>query len=73
MDVYQRTPAGWQPVAAGIPAFIGANGMAPETHDGQMKTPMGVFTLDFAFGTRRIPVAVCSTCRSAPTTGGTAI
>ena len=26
MDVYQRTAAGWQPVAAGIPAFIGANG-----------------------------------------------
>ena len=29
--------------------------MAPETHDGQMKTPMGVFTLDFAFGTAPNP------------------
>jgi L,D-peptidoglycan transpeptidase YkuD (ErfK/YbiS/YcfS/YnhG family) len=55
MDVYQRTAAGWQPVAAGIPAFIGAAGMAPQTHDGQMKTPMGVFTLDFAFGTAPNP------------------
>ena len=55
MDVYQRTGAGWQPIGAGIPAFIGANGMAPETHDGQMKTPMGVFTLDFAFGTAPNP------------------
>jgi L,D-peptidoglycan transpeptidase YkuD (ErfK/YbiS/YcfS/YnhG family) len=55
MDVYQRTAAGWQPVAAGIPAFIGASGMAPQTHDGQMKTPMGVFTLDFAFGTEPSP------------------
>ncbi len=55
MDVYQRTAAGWQPIAVGIPAFIGANGMAPQTHDGEMKTPMGVFTLDFAFGTERNP------------------
>lgn len=51
MDVYERTSAGWRPVAAGIDAWIGANGMAPQTHDGEMKTPMGVFTLDFAFGT----------------------
>jgi L,D-peptidoglycan transpeptidase YkuD (ErfK/YbiS/YcfS/YnhG family) len=55
MDVYQRTAAGWQPVGVGIPAFIGANGMAPQTHDGEMKTPMGVFTLDFAFGTEPDP------------------
>lgn len=55
MDVYQRTAAGWQPVAAGIPAWIGANGMTPQSHDGEMKTPMGVFTLDFAFGTAPNP------------------
>ncbi|MGE2722632.1 L,D-transpeptidase family protein [Mycolicibacterium celeriflavum] len=55
MDVYQRSGAGWQAVAAGIPAWIGAKGMAPETHDGEMKTPMGVFTLDFAFGTEPNP------------------
>jgi L,D-peptidoglycan transpeptidase YkuD (ErfK/YbiS/YcfS/YnhG family) len=55
MDVYQRTAAGWQPVAAGIDAWVGANGMAPQTHDGQMKTPMGVFSLDFAFGTAPNP------------------
>lgn len=55
MDVYQRIGAGWQPVAAGIDAWIGANGMAPQTHDGEMKTPMGVFSLDFAFGTAPNP------------------
>ncbi|MFS0899756.1 L,D-transpeptidase family protein [Mycolicibacterium litorale] len=55
MDVYQRTGAGWQPIGVGIPAFIGAKGMAPQTHDGEMKTPMGVFTLDFAFGTEPNP------------------
>lgn len=55
MDVWQRGPAGWQPIGAGIPAKIGANGMAPQTHDGEMKTPMGVFTLDFAFGTAPSP------------------
>lgn len=51
MDVYQRTASGWEAIAAGIPAHVGAAGMAPETHDGQMLTPMGIFTLDFAFGT----------------------
>lgn len=55
MDVYQRGPNGWQAVAAGIPASIGANGMAAETHDGNMATPMGIFTLDFAFGTAPNP------------------
>lgn len=55
MDVYQRNAAGWQPIGVGIPAFIGAKGMAPQTHDGEMKTPMGVFTLDFAFGTAPNP------------------
>ena len=28
IDVFQRTAAGWQAVSAGIPAFVGANGMA---------------------------------------------
>jgi L,D-peptidoglycan transpeptidase YkuD (ErfK/YbiS/YcfS/YnhG family) len=55
VDVYERTAAGWQAVAAGIPAHVGAAGMAPQTHDGQMLTPMGIFTLDFAFGTAANP------------------
>ena len=29
--------------------------MAAETHDGKMATPMGIFTLDFAFGTAPNP------------------
>ena len=55
VDVYERTATGWRAVAAGIPAHVGSAGMAPETHDGQMLTPMGVFTLDFAFGTAPSP------------------
>lgn len=55
VDVYERTAAGWRAVAAGIPAHVGEKGMAPETHDGQMLTPMGIFTLDFAFGTAPNP------------------
>jgi L,D-peptidoglycan transpeptidase YkuD (ErfK/YbiS/YcfS/YnhG family) len=55
MDIFQRGPTGWEPLRAGIPAFVGANGMAPETHDGEMKTPMGIYTLDFAFGTAPNP------------------
>jgi L,D-peptidoglycan transpeptidase YkuD (ErfK/YbiS/YcfS/YnhG family) len=55
MDVYQRGANGWEPVAAGIPANVGANGMVAESHDGNMATPMGIFTLDFAFGTAPNP------------------
>ena len=55
VDVFQRTAAGWQPVSVGIPAFVGANGMAPKTREGEGKTPMGIFTLDFAFGTAPNP------------------
>jgi L,D-peptidoglycan transpeptidase YkuD (ErfK/YbiS/YcfS/YnhG family) len=55
VDVYERTAAGWQPIGVGIPAHIGANGMLAQTHDGNMATPMGIFTLDFAFGTDPSP------------------
>jgi L,D-peptidoglycan transpeptidase YkuD (ErfK/YbiS/YcfS/YnhG family) len=55
MDVWQRTNAGWQPIGVGIPAHIGANGMVAQSHDGNMSTPMGIFTLPFAFGTDSNP------------------
>ena len=55
LDVWQRTAAGWEPVGSGIPAKIGANGMVPQSHDGNMATPMGIFTLPFAFGTAPNP------------------
>lgn len=55
MDVWQRGANGWQPVLVGVPTHVGANGMVPQSHDGEMKTPMGIFTLDFAFGTQPNP------------------
>jgi L,D-peptidoglycan transpeptidase YkuD (ErfK/YbiS/YcfS/YnhG family) len=55
MDVWQRTGAGWQPVGSGIPAKIGAKGMSADHFDGSMMTPMGIYTLDFAFGTEPNP------------------
>ena len=55
MDVYQRTAAGWQPVAAGIPTHIGSAGMTPKARDGYPATPMGVYSLDYAFGTAPNP------------------
>lgn len=55
MDVWQRSESGWQPIGSGIPVHIGANGMVPQSHDGEMATPMGVFSLDFAFGTQPNP------------------
>jgi L,D-peptidoglycan transpeptidase YkuD (ErfK/YbiS/YcfS/YnhG family) len=55
IDAFQRDATGWQPLRAGIPAHVGANGFAAETHDGNMKTPLGIYTLDFAFGTAPNP------------------
>ena len=55
VDVYERTAAGWQAVGAGIPAKIGERGMSPDHYDGSMMTPMGIYTLDFAFGTQPNP------------------
>lgn len=55
MDVYQRSATGWQPVAAGIPTFVGSAGMAPKAKSGYPATPMGVFTLPYAFGTAPNP------------------
>jgi L,D-peptidoglycan transpeptidase YkuD (ErfK/YbiS/YcfS/YnhG family) len=55
LDVYQRDATGWQPVAAGIPAYVGSAGLAPEAKSGYPATPMGVFALPFAFGTAPNP------------------
>lgn len=55
LDVYQRAAGGWQSVAAGIPAHVGSAGMAPQAKSGYPATPMGVFTLPFAFGTAPNP------------------
>ena len=55
MDVFQRGANGWEPLRAGIPAHVGERGFAAETHDGNMQTPLGIYTLDFAFGTAPNP------------------
>lgn len=55
MDVYQRTATGWQAVAAGIDTHVGSAGMAPRAKSGYPATPMGIFTLPFAFGTAPNP------------------
>ena len=55
IDVWQRGPVGWQPVGVGIPALVGSAGMAPRARDGIPATPMGVYSLDFAFGTEPNP------------------
>lgn len=55
MDVYQRSAAGWQPVGVGIPTHIGSAGLAPKAKSGYPATPMGVYSLDSAFGTAPNP------------------
>ena len=42
MDVWQRGPAGWQPVGTGIGVHLGSAGLAPEARDSVPATPMGV-------------------------------
>ncbi|MEB3034466.1 L,D-transpeptidase family protein [[Mycobacterium] nativiensis] len=55
IDAYQRTTAGWEPVAAGISAHVGSAGITPQTKEGEPSTPMGIYTLDSAFGTAPNP------------------
>jgi L,D-peptidoglycan transpeptidase YkuD (ErfK/YbiS/YcfS/YnhG family) len=55
MDIYQRTTSGWQPLKTGIPTHVGSAGMAPQAKSGYPATPMGVYSLDSAFGTAPNP------------------
>jgi L,D-peptidoglycan transpeptidase YkuD (ErfK/YbiS/YcfS/YnhG family) len=55
MDVYQRSATGWQAIAAGIPTHVGSAGLAAQAKSGYPATPMGVFTLPYAFGTAPNP------------------
>jgi len=55
MEVFQRTGTGWQSLRSGIPTHVGSAGMAPQAKSGVPATPMGVYTLDSAFGTAPNP------------------
>ena len=55
MDVWQRGVNGWEPVGTGIPVHVGSAGMAPQSRDDVPATPMGIFSLDSAFGTQPNP------------------
>ncbi len=55
MDIYQRTTAGWQPLKTGISTHVGSAGLAPQARSGVPATPMGVYSLDSAFGTAPNP------------------
>jgi L,D-peptidoglycan transpeptidase YkuD (ErfK/YbiS/YcfS/YnhG family) len=55
MDVWQRTETGWQPIGVGIPAHVGSAGMTPQSKDGYPATPMGIYSLDYVFGTAPSP------------------
>ena len=55
MDIYQRTTAGWQALKTDIPTHVGSLGMAPQAKSEVPATPMGVYSLDSAFGTAPNP------------------
>ena len=55
MDIYQRTTAGWQPLKTAIPTHVGSAGMAAQAKSEVPATPMGVYSLDSAFGTAPNP------------------
>src|ERR1700759_4354277 len=45
LDVYQLGAAGWQPVAAGIPAHVGSAGLAPQATRRYTAGPVRVYEL----------------------------
>jgi L,D-peptidoglycan transpeptidase YkuD (ErfK/YbiS/YcfS/YnhG family) len=55
MDIYQLTATGWQALKTGIPTHVGSAGMAPQAKSEVPATPMGVYSLDSAFGTAPNP------------------
>ncbi|AWV48751.1 hypothetical protein JK2ML_2522 [Mycobacterium leprae Kyoto-2] len=55
MDIYQRTGTGWQPLKTGIPTYVGSAGLVAQAKSGYPATPMGVYSLDSAFGTAPNP------------------
>jgi L,D-peptidoglycan transpeptidase YkuD (ErfK/YbiS/YcfS/YnhG family) len=55
MDIYQRTPTGWQALRSGVPTHVGSAGMAAQAKSGVPATPTGVYSLDSAFGTAANP------------------
>ena len=55
MDIYQRDATGWQALRTGVPTHVGSAGMAPQAKSNVPATPMGVYTLDSAFGTAANP------------------
>ncbi|CPR13573.1 hypothetical protein BN971_04885 [Mycobacterium bohemicum DSM 44277] len=55
IDIYQRSAAGWQALRTGVPTHVGSAGMAAQARSGVPATPMGVYTLDSAFGTAPNP------------------
>ena len=55
MDVYQLTTTGWQALKTDIPTHVGSAGMAPQAKSEVPATPMGVYSLDTAFGTAPNP------------------
>lgn len=73
MEVFQRTGTGWQSLRSGIPTHVGSAGMAPQAKSGVPATPMGVYTLDSAFGTAPNPgTGLPYTQITGETTGGAA-
>ncbi|RFD24712.1 hypothetical protein MUBE_12535 [Mycobacterium uberis] len=55
MYIYQRAATGWQPLKTGIPAHVGSAGMAAQAKSSYPATPMGIYSLDSAFGTAPNP------------------
>lgn len=55
MEIFQHTGTGWQSLRSNIPTHVGSAGMAPQAKSGVPATPMGVYSLDSAFGTAPNP------------------
>jgi L,D-peptidoglycan transpeptidase YkuD (ErfK/YbiS/YcfS/YnhG family) len=55
LSVYEKTGEHWIRIMNSIPAVIGKNGMSDDKMEGDGKTPIGLYELGEAFGTKHAP------------------
>jgi L,D-peptidoglycan transpeptidase YkuD (ErfK/YbiS/YcfS/YnhG family) len=55
LEAYERDGGVWKVFAGPVTAHVGYNGFAQDKHEGDGRTPAGVFGFSFAFGTEPDP------------------
>lgn len=58
LQTYEKDAAGWHPVFPAMAAHIGRAGFSADKHEGDLKTPAGMYGFGTAFGQRPSPGGV---------------